>query len=149
MAKHDACKIVFPSLGITCRAEKIPGVNEEVFDWFVDCMPIPEVVWSHAMVSGGLTYAMNLRMKYDLPCNLESLEKGWLHEIPDGYFTLFLSNGKAGQFMMKYTDITENMAYPIVGRVIEEDLPKLREVAKALWDADYLTKDPVTIAFEA
>lgn len=155
MAKHKNFKIVFPTLAITLIAEKIPNpktgkyYNEHYFDWFCDNLPLPEVVWSHTMVSGLCSYVLNLPMKLDFPYRYSDSElNAWLNEMPEGYIQFFLGTAKTGMVIIKYGEVTEFMQYPAFAQVVAEDIPKLKEAGRTLWDGIYNTKEIVPIKFE-
>jgi hypothetical protein len=154
MAKHEKFKVVFPTLGITCNAVRIPNpdggyYNEHYWDWWCSQLPLPEVLWSHTMVSGLCSYVLNLPMKEDFPYRYSDSElNAWLDTMPEGYIQFFLGTSKNGMAIIKYGEVTEFMQYPAFAMIEEADIPKLKEAGKALWDAIYNTKEIVTIKFE-
>ena len=152
MEKLDHFKIVFPTMNITVRAARVPGVNERYFDWFCENLPIPETIWNAALIAGHNSYSSNLKMKVDFPYRYEDSDLNvWVDECKPGAITMWSGAGKNGSVIIKYgPDITEHMAYPIFAQVVDEDLGLLFEAGKLAWEATYITKDPVsTIRFEA
>ncbi|MCZ7665620.1 MAG: hypothetical protein M5U22_23010 [Thermoleophilia bacterium] len=141
MADTFTCS--WPELDITVRLEPL-GDNKELFDWFVGNLPT-SAVQSHAVVSGELTYVLNLPLKNPLTLQYEDFVKHDLMESDVGYAWTFATFGNVGSLMLKYGHMTEPMAYPGFARVVEEDLPLLRQAGEEIWDAIYNTKRIITV----
>lgn len=136
MADTFTCS--WPELEITVRLEPLSG-NRNLFDWFVDNLPT-SAVQSHAVVSGQLTYVLNLPLKNPSTIAYEDLAKHDLMDSDLGYAWAFATFGNVGSLMLKYGEITEPMSYPAFARVVEEDLPLLKRAGEDIWDAIYNTK---------
>jgi len=109
MAKVDEFKFVFfPETDheVKVRARRIPGVNEELFDYWIDCMPIPRTVWSPALIAGHICYSHYLEMKVPMPYTIDELynqgkfDLWYLDESKPGICTLFNGQGKNGDFVL-------------------------------------------------
>lgn len=143
MEKIDEFKISFPAQGISCRARRIPGVNERYFDWFVTNLPTPQTVWNPALIAGHICYSHNLEMKNPFPWDFtstynESDENVYLNNAEPGVVTLFCGAGNTGMIICKFGPYcTEPMCYPVFAKVIPEDLDKFYEVNKKIWDMTY------------
>jgi hypothetical protein len=144
MAAQFTCS--WPELGIKLHLEPL-SENRALFDWFVDNLPT-SAVQSHAVVSGKLTYVLNLPFKNPQLLEYESLAKHDLMDSDEGYAWAFATFGNVGSLMLKYGDISEPMSYPAFAKVREEDLPLLRLAGEQIWDAIYNTKRIITVVVE-
>lgn len=145
-AMKKAFVMEWPSLGIEVGAEALAH-NIEVFNWFLDNLPLT-TLQGHAVISGELLYVMNLLMKTTLPVKYRDLVMEDLSKEPVGRVSLFATAGKVGSIMVKYGPITEPMSYPTIAQVREEDLGKLKEVGRAVWNSIYNTKEVIKVTFK-
>ena len=140
-------KIRWPELDKEVLVEPVE-VNKELFDWFVENTPCKSIQ-GHAVVSGDLTYTKTIPVHKPMKFMYSALEAMLLTEAPVGTIFINVSRGKVGTIMMKYSsDITEDMPYPVIGRVRKEDLGIAKEVGDMVWDAIYNTKRILTCQFE-
>ena len=101
------------------------------------------------MVSGRLLYVMNLKMKTEPPVKYHEMYMEDLSEEPIGRVSTFATAGRIGSVMIKYGEITEPMKYPVIAQVVPEDIEKLQEVGRAVWNSIYLTKEVIRVTYEA
>jgi len=147
MAKVDEFKFVFfPETDheVKVRARRIPGVNEELFDYWIDCMPIPRTVWSPALIAGHICYSHYLEMKVPMPYTIDELynqgkfDLWYLDESKPGICTLFNGQGKNGEIICKWgPEVTEHMKYPVFAQVVDEDLDAFFAANQKIWDMTY------------
>jgi hypothetical protein len=135
----------FPELGLSVKVDPL-AVNKDLFDWFLENLPL-KGVQSHAAVSGKLIYIMNLRMKKGCPVRYRDLAVEDLSEAKDGRIFIFITAGKVGSISVKYAEVSENMSYPVIGQVREEDLKDLKKIGEAVWRSFYYTKEIITVEF--
>lgn len=152
MEKINEFKVVYPNQGITCRVARVPGVNENYFDWFVSNLPTPTTVWNPALIAGHIAYSHNLEVKnpfpYDFTSTYENSDKNvYLNEAEPGVFTLFCGAGNTGMIIAKYgPECTEPMCYPLIAKVVPEDLDNFYKANKTIWDITYGSeKKPATL----
>jgi hypothetical protein len=121
-------------------------VNRALFDWFLGNLPL-KGIQSHAVVSGNLIYIMNLRMKKASPVRYRDLAVEDLSEAKDGRIFIFITAGKVGSVSVKYGEVSENMSYPVLAQVRQEDLKNLAKIGAAVWKSIYSTKQVITVEF--
>lgn len=146
MLAKDKFVMKWLELDVEVTAKAI-DYNRKAFDWFLENLPVT-ALQSHAVVSGKLMYLMNIPMKSLFPFNYRELIKEDLCLEPVGRVSFFATAGKTGSIMVKYGEITEPMSYPTIAQVVEEDLEKLKEVGKTVWDSVYRTKKVIKVRFE-
>jgi hypothetical protein len=135
----------FPELNLSVGAEPL-SVNRALFDWFLGNLPL-KGIQSHAVVSGNLIYIMNLRMKKASPVRYRDLAVEDLSEAKDGRIFIFITAGKVGSVSVKYGEVSENMSYPVLAQVRQEDLKNLAKIGAAVWKSIYSTKQVITVEF--
>jgi hypothetical protein len=135
----------FPELKLSVEAEPL-SVNRALFDWFLGNLPL-KGVQSHAVVSGKIIYIMNLRMKKPSPIRYRDLSMEDLAEAKDGRIFIFITAGKVGSVSVKYGEVSENMSYPVLAQVRQEDLKDLEKIGTAVWKSIYSTKQVITVEF--
>lgn len=113
-----------------------PVRNRALTDLFLKHLPY-KVIQNHALVSGDHLYhtcpiidLVHAKADYIEPDRTIT---------PNG--TVFLSH--LVHFGMKYGELTEYLPAAPVGKVIDEDLPILKEVGSALWEATYVSKKTI------
>jgi len=135
----------FPELNLSVKAEPL-SVNRDLFNWFVENLPL-KGIQSHAVVSGKIIYIMNLRMKKPSPVRYRDLGVEDLAEAKDGRIFIFITAGKVGSISVKYGEVSENMSYPVMAQVKQEDLKNLEKIGEAVWKSIYSTKEVITVEF--
>ena len=125
-------KVSWPVLGQSVRiapTEKNPGV----WDWFTSCLPLT-TLQLHTLVAGELLYWLNVPFTNPATFSEADAERDNLRDEPLGRVTLFLTAGKAGGMCVKYGEVTEDMSYPTLGQVVEEDVPTLAKIGPKVWE---------------
>ncbi len=135
----------FPELSLSVEVEPITK-NKKLYDWFLENLPL-KGVQSHAVVSGKIIYIMNLRMKKASPVRYRDLAFEDLSEAKDGRIFIFITAGKVGSISVKYGEVSENMSYPVMGKVKQKDLKTLEKIGEAVWRSIYSTKEVITVEF--
>jgi hypothetical protein len=135
----------FPELNLSVGAEPL-SVNRALFEWFLESLPL-KGIQSHAVVSGKIIYIMNLRMKKACPVRYRDLAVEDLSEGKDGRIFIFITAGKVGSVSVKYGEVSENMSYPVLAQVRQEDLKNLARIGEAVWKSIYSTKQVITVEF--
>lgn len=135
----------FPELNLSVSVEPLP-VNRKLYDWFYENLPL-RGIQSHAVVSGKIIYIMNLRMKKPSPVRYRDLAVEDLSEAQNGRIFIFITAGKVGSISVKYGEVSENMSYPVMGQVRQEDLKNLAKIGEAVWESIYSTKEVITVEF--
>lgn len=90
---------------------------------------------------------MNLRMKKASPVRYRDLAIEDLSESADGRIFTFITAGKVGAVSVKYGEVSENMNYPVLAQVRQEDLKNLAKIGEAVWESIYSTKEVITVEF--
>jgi hypothetical protein len=86
-------------------------------------------------------------MKKGCPVRYRDLAVEDLSEAKDGRIFIFITAGKVGSISVKYAEVSENMSYPVIGQVREEDLKDLKKIGEAVWRSFYYTKEIITVEF--
>jgi hypothetical protein len=137
--------MAFPELNLSVKVEPLAN-NQDLYHWFLENLPL-KGVQSHAVVSGKLIYIMNLRMKKPSPVRYRDLAVEDLSEAKDGRIFIFITAGKVGSISVKYGEVSENMNYPVLAQVRQEDLKNLAKIGEAVWKSIYSTKQVITVEF--
>ena len=135
----------FPELNLSVKVEPLAN-NQNLYDWFLENLPL-KGIQSHAVVSGKIIYIMNLRMKKACPVRYRDLAVEDLSEAKDGRIFIFITAGKVGSISVKYGEVSENMSYPVLAQVRQEDLKNLAKIGEAVWKSIYSTKQVITVEF--
>ncbi|HEY0188360.1 MAG TPA: hypothetical protein VGC67_12795 [Cellulomonas sp.] len=128
----ELIKVSWPVLGASVRIAPTEK-NPHVWSWFTSCLPMTSVQL-HTLVAGELLYWLNMPFTHSATFSEAEADKDNLHDEPVGRVTLFLTAGKAGGMCIKYGEVTEDMSYPTLGQVVEEDLAVLPVVGPQVWD---------------
>jgi len=121
----------WPELDRQVRVKPIEQ-NREVFDWFVENLPI-KALQGHAVVSGYGLFSQNLGFKKMFPWREKDLAKEALSKMSDGRLAFFMTTGKVGNLVVKWGEMTEPLGYVTWGQVVQEDQATLAEVGKKVW----------------
>jgi hypothetical protein len=133
-----AITVYWPEIRLQCRMDASPN-NQNLYDWFSSGLPY-ESVQGHAVVSGDLLYTKNIHVP-QTTYNYDELHTELLTEAPVGRVFINVSRGDVGTIMIKYSEaITEDMPYPIIGQIREEDLHTIKEVGDIIWHGYYHSK---------
>jgi hypothetical protein len=126
--------IEWPQLERKVRVELDLQRNRAVTELFIQHLPY-RVLQNHALVSGDHLY-------HTCPI-VELVHAKADYVVPDRTVcvdgTVFLSH--LVHLGIKYGDLTEYLPAAPVGQVVAEDLPILKEVGEALWQAAYISKE--------
>jgi len=122
--------------------------NQDLFQWFRSICPT-SAMQSHAVVSGQLTYVLNLPAESASTVDYAALKMHDLMDSPEGYVWAFATFGRVASAMIKYGEITEPMSYPALGTVLPEDMDTMRRAGAEIWDAVYDTKKLIRVEFSA
>ena len=140
----------WPELGIAIECESLP-FNRGIYEWWLDHFPM-RAVQSHAAVTGDLFYTLNVRLPETPPAFPRSDLKIFLMtDVPPGYGIFSytesgsLSGGRVGFVAMHYGPVTEAMDTCPSFKVIDSDMPKLKQAGLAIWNAIYKTKQIITV----
>jgi hypothetical protein len=129
VAEHFVMR--WPELDKEVRVKPIEH-NREVFDWFVENLPI-KALQGHTVVSGYGLFSQNLGFLKLFPWRENDLAKDDLSMMPDGRMAFFMTAGRAGSLIVKWGEMTEPLSYVTWAEVIEEDKKTLAEVGKKMW----------------
>jgi len=121
----------WPELDKQVRVKPIEQ-NREVFDWFVENLPI-KALQGHTVVSGYGLFSQNLGFKKVFAWREKDLAKDDLSKMPDGRLAFFMTTGKVGNLIVKWGEMTEPLSYVTWAEVVEEDKTTLAEVGKKMW----------------
>lgn len=128
--------VAWPQLERQVRVQMDPVRNAAIIELFLKHLPYT-VLQNHALVSGDHLYhtcpipeLVHAKADYVEPDRTVT---------PDG--TVFLSH--LVHFGIKYGKLSEYLPAAPVGRVVEEDLPVLKEVGASLWDAAYNSHETI------
>jgi hypothetical protein len=135
----------WPGLGKEVRCDKLSH-NQHIFDWFEGQLPL-KAVQGHTMVSGWCLYTLSIPLKEEMTWEpgTEAVED--LTEEADGRINVMHPVGGAMEMLTKYAEATEYLDFISFAQVVEEDLPTLREVGAAQWEAVINTKDIIVVEF--
>lgn len=140
------CVVSWSAIGRQCRVGYHKS-NKFLLDWFKSGLPVTSIQ-GHAVISGDLMYTKNIlvpKMKFDY----DALDKELLTTAEVGTVFINVSRGIIGTIMLKYSsDITEDMPYPVIGKIDPRDLTTLREVGDIVWDGYYNSKKYYQCSFE-
>lgn len=128
----ELIKVSWPVLGASVRIAPTEK-NPDVWTWFAGCLPMT-AVQLHTLVAGELLYWLNVPFLNSATFSELDAQKDNLGTEPLGRVTLFLTAGKAGGMCIKYGEVTEDMSYPTLGQVVDEDIPTLAVVGPKVWD---------------
>ena len=138
-------KIKWESLGKEVRCKKIEH-NQFMFDWFVDQLPVKSMQ-GHTLAAGFAI--MHVSVPLNKPVNW--VPRTEVNELfkqqKEGRVTMFMGNGTSAGILFKYGKITEDMSYPTFAEVVEEDMPILKEVGEAQWNAILYSKEIIIAEF--
>lgn len=135
----DMFKMKVQKLGKEIRFKKIEH-NEFIFDWFVEQLPVA-TLQGHTMAAGLAILNVAVPMNKPVTWVPRSEITEVIGEKKEGRMTMFMGNGTSIGLVIKYGRITEDMSYPTFAEVVEEDMPILREIGEAQWDAMLFSKE--------
>ena len=123
--------IKWPELGQEVRVKPIEQ-NREVFEWFVENLPV-RALQGHAVVSGFGLFSQNLSFKKPYKWRESDLELEDLSKMANGRLVFYMTTGKVGNLIVKWGEMTEPLNYACWATVVEEDLETLEKVGKKMW----------------
>lgn len=125
---------------ICVAANILDDENKDLCDQLWDCLPTKTLLM-HTFVSGSNLYARFPQPKITQAKNIKL--KGRLGSDAGSIF--FGSTGLGGDIFIKYGQDSEDHAYPLVAKVIEEDLDKLKKIGRLCWESNYENNLPLYI----
>lgn len=127
----DLLQLNWPELGIRVKCRPLES-SKRAFESISGSLPV-SVVQSHAMVSGSLIYMLNVPLQepvvYDRPLLRESLADGPVGRV------WTTSVNRIGQFQVKYGPVTEDIAYPPLAQIVDEDIALISVVGRAVLES--------------
>lgn len=135
----DNLVISWPSLGEEVTAEFLRDTNVALLREVTRALPL-EGPASHSVTSG-LDITIWTPVHVTVP--IDKMER--IDEMPIGRVFASRSGGK---ILIKYGPQTEWVALPPIAQVRLEDLPKLAEVGRRLYDAIFFTKELIAMRLE-
>ena len=127
-------------VGIDAIATLSSDLNEQLCLDFVAALPFT-VLQDHAMVTGESMYAWTPLVNL---APVRVTER--ICDAPIG--RLRFSQATGNKLVVQYGRTTEILCAPVLGQVRAEDLGKLQDVGKAVWDSNFRTKDYVWLTVE-
>ena len=124
--------VVWPDLSTEVALQLFDDENPALCDKFWQELPF-ETIFAASMSAGEM-------FKVPIPFTLPDAPAGKLVPFPDQPPGTLFSLGW-GSLLLKYGIVVEPFRLPVLGRVLEEDLDKLRMVAMKLRDAYFFTKE--------
>jgi cucumopine synthase-like protein len=121
--------------GIEVIAALSSDLNERLCSDFLAALPFT-VLQDHAMVTGESMYAWTPLVNL---APVRVTER--ICDAPIG--RLRYSQATGNKLVVQYGPTTETLRAPVLGQVRAEDLGKLRDVGKAVWDSNFRTKDHI------
>lgn len=141
-------EIEWPELGVKVQAEPLE-FNKQVYEWLLDNCPL-KAVQSHAVVTGKLMYILNLLLKKPPALKYEEMVAENLIDMPVGRVGCGgLASGLVGSISIKYGELTENLSYPNIAQIRDEDIEKVKWVGERVWQSIYKTKEIITCVLKA
>jgi len=125
-------KIEWPDFGVVIPVELLDQENPELCEVFWQCLPF-ETIFAASMSAGEM-------FKVPIPFTLPDVPVEKLVAFAEQPVGTLFSLGW-GSLLLKYGIVVEPFRLPVLGRVVEEDLDKLRMVAVKLRDAYFFTKE--------
>ncbi|KAF5862430.1 hypothetical protein ETB97_011704 [Aspergillus alliaceus] len=130
-------KIKWPELDTTVTV-KINDVNPTLVGLLGDALPYRSLQ-THAVVAGDQLYHLvPLEQLIYTPADKKAPDRA---KEPDG--SVFLSSFQ--HLVIKFGEVTEHQPVATCGKVVDEDMDKLRWVADQVWKSQYETKQPIEV----
>ena len=120
--------------------------NAQVFEWFTTNLPTKSLQ-THTVVAGYCLTSMSVPVTHPFPWRLETLVQEDLTELAVGRALLNMTVGRVVNLGFKWEAMTETMSYASWSEVLEEDIPVLQEVGRAVW-ANMLSREKRLIHLE-
>jgi hypothetical protein len=133
-------RLSWQPVGIEAVATLSSDLNEDLCSDFLAALPFT-VLQDHAMVTGESMYAWTPLVNL---APVPVTER--ICDAPIG--RLRYSQATGNKLVVQYGLTTEILRAPVLGQVRAEDLGKLRDVGKAVWDSNFRTKDHIWLTVE-
>jgi hypothetical protein len=134
-------RIEWPDLGIRASATLLEEKNPELCDVFWGHLPFVSMQ-EHAVVSGQGIYCW---APIVTTAPVRYTER--LTEMPPGRLTYIQATGN--KIGLEYGPITEPLDHCTpIGQILQDDLPKLEVVGKAVWDSAFYSKKIIMVHFK-
>ena len=150
MAQERHFAMRWPELNASIECKPL-DYNHALYDWWLDRFPI-KARQDHALVSGELMYALNVRVPQHLPVfKPGELTTRLMTEAPVGFGRFGynqrcgLTGGRIGAIVVIYGPLMEAIPAGYCFRVVEKDIEKLKEVGRRVWNAIYKTKEIIFV----
>ena len=126
-------EVEWPDFGVMVTIGLLDDENPKLCDRFWQALPF-ETVFMLSMSAGGI-------FKVPIPLTLSSALEEKLAFLPDEPVGTVVSFSGLACLFIKYGTVVEPFRVPRIGRILGEDLEKLRGVAMRIRDAYFFTKD--------
>lgn len=133
-------RMTWQPLGISVRAWLATDQNPELCHDLLNALPF-RVLQEHPMVTGESMFAW-APMTSTAPIRV----KEEIRKAPLGRLRFSQRTGQ--KLIVQYGLTKETILAPVLGGVLEEDLHKLPEVGRAVWQATYKTKELIWLTVE-
>jgi len=151
MGKQKNFIMKWPELNVSIECGPRKGdINRWIYDWYVGHMPL-RYLQSHAMLTGRVVYALNVRLPDTLPELADHTLVKVRHpeaKAGNGHFSYNIRNGLAGgrvgHIGLVYGPTYEDMDAYFCFDVLEKDMDKLMDVGPRIWQAVYKTKQIIS-----
>ncbi len=136
---REFVKIRWDALDVEVKAELLSEFNPKICAELKKTFPYRSVQ-SHAVVAGGQMYCPYRLIIDPQDCNTEDMS-----QQPPGRMNMELDF----QYLsINYDEITEGVPAVAVLQVVEEDVPKLPEIGKRVWENLLFGEDYILVTFE-
>ena len=136
--EKEYVQIEWKELGVSVKAELLTALNPVATEKFKETLPY-QSIQSHAVVAGGQMYCPYCLVLDQMQCNTELMA-----EQPVGRGNIELDF----QYLsINYDEITENVPAVALLQVVEEDIPKLKEIGKKILNNLFYEKEYIHVAF--
>ncbi len=131
--------VEWPELGITVEAKLEDVRNANLIGEIWENLPMTSIQ-EHAMITGKSMYSwVPMISVADTPFQM------LIKDTPPGVVSYSQKTGN--KMIIRYGKVTEDLLTPIVGFIKEEDIPKLEEVGRIVWDNYSNEKKPIIVNF--
>lgn len=138
--KGQKIRITWDKLGFIVYGHLATRNNPDLCADFTQMLPF-EVLHTHALVSGDLTYAWVPGVSI-----APTLTRQRLCDASIG--RLFFSQAAGMKVMLNHGHISENPEVAVLGDILPQYHGILADLGKALWTSTYRTKEPIMIRVE-
>jgi hypothetical protein len=139
MTKERRIMIEWPELNISVEAMLEDARNPELCEEIWRELPF-ECIQDHGVVTGQIIYC------WTPVISIAPVKVAEKHtEAPVGRISFSQATGN--KIIIKYGPCTEDIAAPVLAKVVDEDLEKLRVVGKQIWESTFYNKKLYRVIF--